>query len=328
MLNRRLFDIVTQDRSSGSSNRRARVQQFTTKRLDWNWVRLYYRIQVLFRFIRQKLSLIAMIGQENYDNMLQNEDVRRMALTSTAQVRERKVLRTAKVNGHMFIIGEDLPLYQGEPAATADPWKCEHPNDELRIQGNKTTRSVYCRVCHRRWKRIDLEEFTVDFGETPRDDHTLNYGRYMSWKYLEVYREDHDYCTWTLQTADMNRGTCHESTVALKHFAQYIFLKDQGQLPRPGQPLLDSRPEIRNVLQIDRNRRMQARSVPNVPTVTHLPDMEGRLQDLPLSLSSTTDRRRTIAEANTAHDAAGDAGMELIGTEEWEFPREPFPPSI
>ena len=82
--------------------------------------------------------------------MLLNKDVRRMALTSTVQIQERKVLRTAKVNGKMFIIGEDLSPYKGEQAATADPWQCEHPNDELRIQGNKTQRSVYCRRCHRR----------------------------------------------------------------------------------------------------------------------------------------------------------------------------------
>ena len=129
-----------------------------------------------------------MLGQESYDSMLRNEDVRRMATTSMAQIQERKMVRTAKVNGKLFILGEDLVPYQGEHAATADPLHCDHPNDELRLLGNKTARSVYCRMCHRRWKRIDVNEFKTDFGEVPRDDHVLNFGMYMTWKYLEAYR--------------------------------------------------------------------------------------------------------------------------------------------
>ena len=329
MWNRRLYDIVTQESSSASSssNRRTHVRKFETRRLEHDWVRIYYRIQLQLRFVRTRIILMNMLGHEGYDSMLRNEDVRRMATTSMAQIQERKMVRTAKVNGKLFILGEDLVPYQGDHAATADPLQCDHPNDELRLLGNKTAKSVYCRMCHRRWKRIDVNEFKVDFGEVPRDDHVLNFGKYMTWKYLEAYREDPDYCTWILQTADLSRGTDHESTVALKHFAQYIFLKDSGQLPQVGQRLIDSRPEIREALQIDRNRRMQSRPVRNVPTVAHLPDMEGSLQDIPLSFSSTTDRRRTIAEVDTVHDAAGDAGMEPIGPDGWEFPREPLPRS-
>ena len=76
--------------------------------------------------------------------MLQNEDVKRMATSSATQIQERRMLRTASVSGHQFIIGEDLPPFKGDPEATADPLACSHPNDELRIQGNKTVKAVYC----------------------------------------------------------------------------------------------------------------------------------------------------------------------------------------
>ena len=110
--------------------------------------------------------------------------------------------------------------------------------------------------------------------------------------------------------------------MALKHFAQYIFLKDVGQLPKRGQTLLEARPEIHNVL---RSRRLQERPVP--VTVTHLPDMEGRLQDFPPNLDSTSDRRRTIADANNVHDATGDAEMGQSGQDGWVFPQVGSSPS-
>ena len=346
MLNRRMFDIVTQESSaSSSSSRRNHVSEFGQKRLIHDWVRMVLRIQLQFRYVRAKIAVESMLGHEDFDDMILNQNVRRIAMSSTTQtqIQEREIVRTAKVNGQVFILGEALVPYQDNHAAVADPLQCDHPNDELRLLGNKTAKSVYCRMCHRRWKRIDVNEFQMDFGEVPRDNHVLNYGKYMTWTYLEAYREDYDYCTWTLQTADMNSGTDHESTGALKHFAQYIFLKDSGELPRPTQQLMEARPEIRNAMRTGRNRRIQVQRERNVPggllfpggaTVTHLPDMERSGQDatsqeIPLSIPpSTTDRRRTIAEADTVHDVAGDVGMEAIGTDGWEFPLEPLPRSI
>ena len=63
----------------------------------------------------------------------------------------------------------------------------------------------------------------------------------------------------------------------------------------------------------------------------HLPDAEMRFQDIPLQVpnqESTSDRRRIFAEASAAHDAVGDAAMDQIGLETWEFPQEPLPPSF
>ena len=62
----------------------------------------------------------------------------------------------------------------------------------------------------------------------------------------------------------------------------------------------------------------------------HLPEAEMRLEDIPLHIpnqESTSDRRRTFAEASAAHDAVGDAAMVQIGQEAWEFPLEPSRPS-
>ena len=130
MLNRRLYDIVTQESSSASSssNRRNHVHKFDTRRLDHDWVRIYYRIQLQFRFVRARIALQSMLGREGYDDMIRNEDVRRMATNSMAQTQERKMVRTAKVSGKLFILGEDLVPYQGDHAAVADPLQCDHPN--------------------------------------------------------------------------------------------------------------------------------------------------------------------------------------------------------
>ena len=127
MWNRRLYNIVTQDSSSSSrTNRQGQPRKFLPERVIYDWKRLFYRAQVLLRYMRMTLGLKAMIGDEAFERLLKNDDLQRMA-TQEAERQERRTVRSAQIKGVRFIFGEVLPLYQGTPDATADPLTCEHP---------------------------------------------------------------------------------------------------------------------------------------------------------------------------------------------------------
>ena len=183
-----------------------------------------------------------------------------------------------------------------------------------------------------RWLRTDHENLEASLQEEPRDNSVLSYGRYCTWTYLEGYNNHPDYCTWTLQAVNFDRGSARESTRAMQHFARYLFMKNNGRAPRPGQDYLEGNaPRRTATAQPAASSRGRAPGTSGGPMAVHLPEAEMRLEDIPLHIpnqESTSDRRRTFAEASAAHDAVGDAAMVQIGQETWEFPREPSPPSF
>ena len=149
MFNRRLINIVSQDSSSSRTNvnPQRRPRQRTPEWLKWQWERLFGRIQVLLRFTRAAIGLRSMIGPENFKKVLEDEDLQRMASREVERQQIRAV-RSAQIRNHRFIFGEMIAPYMGEPTATAHPETCEHPNEALRLQGNKYQKAVYCLLCH------------------------------------------------------------------------------------------------------------------------------------------------------------------------------------
>ena len=310
-------------------NPQQRQRQKTPEWTNWQWYRLAARIQVLFKFMRAAIGLRNMIGAENFKRLIGDEDLRRMANRETER-QEAQVVRSAQIGNLRFIFGERLTPYQGKATPTTHPEQCEHPNEALRLQGNKFQHTVYCQRCHARWLRTDLQNLAADLQMDPRDDSTLSYGKYCTWTYLEVYQRDPGYCNWTLQTAELG-----EATPALRHFAAYLMTRLQGRATPAGrpQPAVQA-PRRATTSQPSASSRGPAPGTPNVsggPLTVHLPTEDTRFENIPLHIpntDSTSARRRTFAETSVVQDAGGDAAMVQIGQETWEFPQEPFPPSF
>ena len=194
MFNRRLISIVQSEgsnRSSAAVPRRARTR--TPEWVRRQWDRVFAKIQIIFRFIRDALGVRAIVGEDNFKKFLQDSDINRMA-TQENDRQESRVVRSAVIRDTRFIFGEILPPYMGEPTATLQPDECDHPNEALQLLGNKYQKSVYCKRCHKRWRRTDLQNLQCDLRDEPRDDHVLSYGRFITWTYLEVYRNHPGYC--------------------------------------------------------------------------------------------------------------------------------------
>ena len=123
-----------------------------------------------------------------------------------------------------------------------------------------------------------------------------------------MYDNFPDYCKWTLQTVNFDRGSARESTMAMRHFARYLYRMNTQRAPLLGEGAPPS--------------------TSNGPMAVHLPAAEARTRTKKGSQTrgeSPTDRRRTFAEASAAHDAAGDAAMATSGQDGWEFPQEQSP---
>ena len=329
MFNRRLFNIVSQERDLERANSQQRPRQRTPEWAERNWHRIFARIQVMFKFLKSAWALQSMIGEANFKRLMGDDDLKRMANRETQQ-REAQMVRSAMIGTVRFIFGERVTQYKGNPPPMLHPEQCNHPNEALKLQGNKVQRAVYCQRCHARWLRTDLQNLAADLQMDPRDDSTLSYGKYCTWTYLEVYQRDPGYCNWTLQTAELG-----EATPALRHFAAYLMTRLQGRATPAGrpQPAVQA-PRRATTSQPSASSRGPAPGAPSVssgPMTVHLPTEDTRFEDIPLHIpntDSTSARRRTFAETSVVQDAGGDEAMVQIGQETWEFPREPFPPSF
>ena len=326
-----MFDIVNRDCSSRSNQTpQLRPRQCAPEWCETQWSRLYGKIRVLIRFTRDAMCVKRMIGNENFKKMVLDEnDLERMA-TQEHRRREERTPRLGAVHGKQFLFGTMLTPWKGQPDATADPLSCEHPDEALALSSNKYLRAVYCKKCHCRWSRTDLDQLENPdtMKEEPRDDHLILYGgTYLNWSYLEVYNYDPGYCQWTLRTANFQEGTMMESSARLRHFALYIYRKsNNGQDPiyGPNWKSVRAHPKAATA-NIASSSNSRAPKAPGPLLAVHLPDAER--QGIP-NPELTSDRHRTIAMISAAQDAAGDAVMSETGLDNWEFPQEPLPPSF
>ena len=81
-----------------------------------------------------------------------------------------------------------------------------------------------CAACGKRWERIPLTEFEPSMSNPLDDNDILTFGKHLGYTYLQVWKQDPNYCQWVLETAEMG-----DASPQLKRFAHYVAQKERQE---------------------------------------------------------------------------------------------------
>ena len=175
------------------------------------------KILMIFQVFEVKNKAKMLLGAEAYNRVFPQAKA-----VETQEETKKKVTRIIKGE----VVGRPLAtLAKGkrEEQATMTPELCPHPEDKMKREGNRNSRTWVCLQCLQRWERTPLEE--LNNPTTPgRDSDLVTFGMHVGKTYREVFN-DPTHAQWIMMSAEQDPNASPE----MKRLARYLVKKEASQ---------------------------------------------------------------------------------------------------
>ena len=181
-----------QSRATGSSGTRITTPTTacltSTTRLSL-WKNLCVKILYILDSFDRRHRLGAILGKAAYKRIYNQFD----------KAKDPNTIVNRIIHGE--IVGKPMKISQGDRLAhsRADTMMCQHPTEDMKRRGNKTSNWWTCKTCHSRWERLSLPGFEETIRQSLPTD-VVVFGKHVGRTFKQVYEEDPQYCQWCVTT--------------------------------------------------------------------------------------------------------------------------------